>query len=515
MNSLQSLVLLCGAAWPTVALQSATKHVKDHPSTFNSSSFLETPGPDNVDGSYHYSSCDVNSGADIRKCRMNQCGCGDGKTCAVLEIFTNRYGSENDWSFDESSCGGHGTGRMLDNSMYRAFCCLPTRRTKLNCLDSYGDGWHGGYIHVLGEREHCRDFSGGSSWWEYVELPLPPPTPKPTPSPTPPTPSPTPPTPFPTPSPTPSLKTPSPSAVLATCTTGLEVMDAFSLCGEYDGNPPQSSNLLQTRTEVFFTGMWGVLAVVAVIADATGLGDSKGDWGGGDYGRGISHLSWVMGAARIMEMNCRDRPGHALEEGKCIDKIEVLQVQLVEVEKEEVKVVRAAWETDSLSWMSKYAVYLQGQLIQIKTTLEKMNKLYKCTYSQCGFGANDMPDGMDCRHDAKKYAMEQTGFSGEPSRSVKRQDGLDYAYWSIHYAFGKEMCMLNIIHPDCSAIEPEEVPETSQMCKEMEVELFDTMPDNAYVIKWNEQLVKYKRAICVTAARWSNLVAKCFELRAS
>merc|ERR1712086_683212 len=38
-------------------------------------------------------------------------------------------------------------------------CSLPTVIT-VKCYDSYGDGWHGGYLQI-GDKEVCKDFRSG------------------------------------------------------------------------------------------------------------------------------------------------------------------------------------------------------------------------------------------------------------------------------------------------------------------------------------------------------------------
>ena len=40
-------------------------------------------------------------------------------------------------------------------------CCLEPGNYNLECKDSYGDGWNGGYIEVNGEK-YCESFSTGS-----------------------------------------------------------------------------------------------------------------------------------------------------------------------------------------------------------------------------------------------------------------------------------------------------------------------------------------------------------------
>ena len=53
------------------------------------------------------------------------------------------------------SNGGYG-----NNAEYTEQCCLTPGNYNLECKDSYGDGWNGGYIEVKGEK-YCGSFSTG------------------------------------------------------------------------------------------------------------------------------------------------------------------------------------------------------------------------------------------------------------------------------------------------------------------------------------------------------------------
>ena len=39
-------------------------------------------------------------------------------------------------------------------------CCLLKGEHTLTCKDSYGDGWHGGYLEI-GGKKYCKDFTAG------------------------------------------------------------------------------------------------------------------------------------------------------------------------------------------------------------------------------------------------------------------------------------------------------------------------------------------------------------------
>ena len=77
-------------------------------------------------------------------------------TCFDVEITTTQYGRESSWSF--GSCSS--SQAYTDNSVYSEQCCLSPGDHTLKCKDSYGDGWHGGFIEIGGER-YCEDFTSG------------------------------------------------------------------------------------------------------------------------------------------------------------------------------------------------------------------------------------------------------------------------------------------------------------------------------------------------------------------
>ena len=47
------------------------------------------------------------------------------------------------------------------HNTHEAECCLPPGEYTLECKDSYGDGWHGGYITVNGAK-YCENFDSSS-----------------------------------------------------------------------------------------------------------------------------------------------------------------------------------------------------------------------------------------------------------------------------------------------------------------------------------------------------------------
>lgn len=148
--------------------------------------------------------------------------------CAIktVTMHNKQYPSENSWVIKKLT-GGFAVcqGSNYHGGIRSHSCCLAKGVSYvLECRDSYGDGWNGGYL-MVGNSKKC-----GTGMWRKTTVvitpqSLSPPAPFPAPSNTPypapnptlyptpyPTPSPTPwPTPYPTPLPTP-LPTPHPTS---------------------------------------------------------------------------------------------------------------------------------------------------------------------------------------------------------------------------------------------------------------------------------------------------------------
>ena len=58
--------------------------------------------------------------------------------------------------------GGNGPE---DGSQHPFECCVSKDKTEfpISCQDSYGDGWHGGYLEIEG-KEYCTGFSDGRNF---------------------------------------------------------------------------------------------------------------------------------------------------------------------------------------------------------------------------------------------------------------------------------------------------------------------------------------------------------------
>ena len=84
-----------------------------------------------------------------------------------VKMTTKNWGSEVSWTLG-AACGSPSTGyaSFADNTQS---CTLLTGVYTLTCLDSYGDGWHGGFIEIQGAK-YCDDFSRESSATAQVTI---------------------------------------------------------------------------------------------------------------------------------------------------------------------------------------------------------------------------------------------------------------------------------------------------------------------------------------------------------
>ena len=76
---------------------------------------------------------------------------------------TKKYGYETSWTLGTCS----NTDTQDSHSTYESKCCLASGTYTLNCKDSYGDGWNGGYIIISGTK-YCDDFNGKSKTEQIV-----------------------------------------------------------------------------------------------------------------------------------------------------------------------------------------------------------------------------------------------------------------------------------------------------------------------------------------------------------
>ena len=79
--------------------------------------------------------------------------CPDGN-CFDVQINTRKYGDEISWSLGKGKCSS--SQEYGDNKVYTEQCCLSPDDYELSCDDSFGDGWHGGFIQMQ-EKKYCEE----------------------------------------------------------------------------------------------------------------------------------------------------------------------------------------------------------------------------------------------------------------------------------------------------------------------------------------------------------------------
>ena len=82
-----------------------------------------------------------------------------------ITVVTNSYGNENSWTFGACSS----TQAYGSNDIFTEQCCQPTGDYELVCKCSYGDGWHGGYLEIDGNK-YCEQFTSGKEKIETATM---------------------------------------------------------------------------------------------------------------------------------------------------------------------------------------------------------------------------------------------------------------------------------------------------------------------------------------------------------
>ena len=85
-----------------------------------------------------------------------------------IALYTRAWGNEISWSLlDQETCTtvccSGPPGSFGWDSLITQECVLEVGKLyKLHCKDSYGDGWHGGYVDIQGNR-YCNNFCPDNS----------------------------------------------------------------------------------------------------------------------------------------------------------------------------------------------------------------------------------------------------------------------------------------------------------------------------------------------------------------
>ena len=69
------------------------------------------------------------------------------------------------WSY--GSCTGRDFGKYEKPIVYQKVCSQPEGTYPVICKDTYGDGWHGGYLEIDGKK-YCQEFKSGYEQMEVI-----------------------------------------------------------------------------------------------------------------------------------------------------------------------------------------------------------------------------------------------------------------------------------------------------------------------------------------------------------
>ena len=90
-------------------------------------------------------------------------GGGCQHTAVTVKTTTKKWGYENSWAL--GSCTSN--TKFTNHQTVSQACCLAKGTYSLECKDTYGDGWHGGFIEINGKK-YCKKFKQGHKKTESV-----------------------------------------------------------------------------------------------------------------------------------------------------------------------------------------------------------------------------------------------------------------------------------------------------------------------------------------------------------
>ena len=102
----------------------------------------------------------------------NATSAADLKVCLVVNTITQEWGNEIGWTvgceWKQHGCNVDdckSNGDYEDFTNYTQECCYSMKVGDfvVTCTDSYGDGWHGAYLDINGQR-YCEGFTDGDEF---------------------------------------------------------------------------------------------------------------------------------------------------------------------------------------------------------------------------------------------------------------------------------------------------------------------------------------------------------------
>ena len=89
----------------------------------------------------------------------------DADLCFDVKTVTQTWGNEITWNIEGSCDSKDGYENYKEDTQQ---CCVKAHdKFVITCKDSYGDGWHGGYL-VINGKKYCEDFSTGKEFLDEL-----------------------------------------------------------------------------------------------------------------------------------------------------------------------------------------------------------------------------------------------------------------------------------------------------------------------------------------------------------
>ena len=91
-------------------------------------------------------------------------------TCFTVKTVTKTWAEEITWNIG-GTCNSKDLGKYENNKEDTDECCVAKGQDEfvITCKDSYGDGWHGGYLEINGKK-YCASFESGTKFTDKLSL---------------------------------------------------------------------------------------------------------------------------------------------------------------------------------------------------------------------------------------------------------------------------------------------------------------------------------------------------------
>ena len=97
------------------------------------------------------------------------------EVCFDVTTNANIWAHEIQWNIGGSTHDSCENEKSYENhEVHTQQCCLSADHTEfaITCKDTYGDGWHGGYLEINGE-QYCANFTNGDEFSDVLPNPNP------------------------------------------------------------------------------------------------------------------------------------------------------------------------------------------------------------------------------------------------------------------------------------------------------------------------------------------------------